>query len=76
MQHTLTRSVLVSTGETFAPDMHEVDSIDAVFVDRFDAVEVFLGGARLLLTVADAAALVDKVTTGLNSRVSTLRVVA
>ncbi|WP_278260597.1 hypothetical protein [Nocardia sp. AG03] len=76
MHHTLSSPVLVSTGATFLPDMHSIDSLDAVYVDRFDTVEVFLGGARLLLPVADAAELVDKTLAALDSRVSTVRVVA
>ncbi|MFF5031332.1 hypothetical protein [Nocardia salmonicida] len=76
LQYAIPFSVLISLGETFSTDMRKVDAIEAIFVDRFDSVEVKLGHSRLVLTFADAADLVDKVTQALDAHTSTLRVVA
>ncbi|MFE5480785.1 hypothetical protein ACFQ9R_34150 [Nocardia sp. NPDC056541] len=74
MQYPLPHSVLIPLGEKAA--LRKVDAIDAKFVHRFDTVEVKLGASCLLLTFADAADLVDELTTALEARTSTLRVVA
>lgn len=74
MQYPLPHSVLIPLGEKTA--LRTVDAIGAEFVHRFDTVEVKLGASSLLLTFADAAALVDKITEALHARTATLRVVA
>ncbi len=72
----LTRSILIAMGEKNGFGMRMADPVDATFFGGLDAMIVTLGESCLMLTVDDAAVLVDKLTVGLDARTSTLRVVA
>ncbi|MBF6092357.1 hypothetical protein IU453_00970 [Nocardia cyriacigeorgica] len=70
------RSFVITSGPELVPGLRVVDSVEARFRNRHDTVDVALGSSWLLLTVADAALLVDKLTAALDARTATLRAVA
>ncbi|MFG2441378.1 hypothetical protein ACGFQG_00795 [Nocardia fluminea] len=68
--------VVVGSIHVGGAEISQVTSIEADYLTNRDVVCVDFGLSTLLLTFADAALLVDKVTEALEARTSTLRVVA
>ncbi|WP_280452217.1 hypothetical protein [Nocardia cyriacigeorgica] len=70
------RSFVITSGPELVPGLRVVDSVEADYRGSRDTVNVALGSSWLLLTVSDAALLVDALSAALDARTSTLRAVA